>query len=88
MASKNVPTAWIRDIADPVEQEEFVKSLRANYRVLDKVRKLLLEDLRTLDDKEAKEETYDNGYPYLQAHLNGRRQAIKHMLDYLSFLED
>lgn len=85
---KNVPTDWIKDIADPVEQEEFKKSLRANYRILDKMRKMLLEDLRALDDKEEKQETYDSGYPYLQAHLNGRRQSIKHMLNYLSFLED
>jgi hypothetical protein len=84
---KPIATAWFKHL--PVEeQEEFKKSLRASHRILDRLKTLLIEDVDLIANVEEKDDTYTDGYPYKQAFLNGRRKSLKHVLDYLSFLED
>jgi hypothetical protein len=84
---KPIATAWFKHL--PVEeQEEFKKSLRAGHRILDRLKQLIREDCDAIAASEEKEENYNDGYPYRQAFLNGRRKSLKHVLEYLSFLED
>jgi hypothetical protein len=84
---KAIPTPWFKHLP-PEEQEEFKLSLRANHRVLSRLKALVLEDLRIIEDNEDRDDYYSEGYPYKQAFHNGERKGLKHILNYLSFLEE
>ena len=85
--SKQIPVLWFKNLPEK-EQEDFKSLLRSNFRTLDRLRQMLRDDLKALEALEENDDTYSNGYPFTQAFYNGRRRELKHILSYLSFLED
>lgn len=84
---KNIPTKWFQNLpAD--QQEEFKEVLRASHRTLERLKDMLSQDLERLRDIEEDIEFYDRDSVTKYAHVNGRKAALKHVLQYLSFLEE
>lgn len=84
---KNIPVDWFKHLP-PEEQEAFKESLRANHRILSRLRDIVQTDIQMLAEKEETENEYDGGYPYKQAFFNGKRASLRHIINLLSFLEE
>lgn len=87
MMKKPIPTVWFKHLPDE-EQESFKDSLRANHHILDRLNDILGEELQGLIQLEDAPATYDSGYPFRQAQINGMRKALRQIQKYLSFLEE
>jgi hypothetical protein len=82
-----VSSEWFRHLPED-EQKEFIEQVIASRRVLARLTALLNEKEANLDRGEASKETYENaGYPFWQAHVNGRRAELKELRQLLAFLD-
>lgn len=68
---------WTRHIKDPSEKEDFENSIRGAQRVLERLKTLLDEEEKALDQTELDAKAYDNpSWAYKQAFKNGLRKGI------------
>lgn len=86
-STKPIPTVWFRHLPDE-EQEDFKETLKSSFRVLDRMRAIVKDLEAQVEKLEGDPSTYDAGYAYKQAHLNGLKKAYQNVLQTLSFLEE
>jgi hypothetical protein len=79
---------WTKHLKDEDRRKDFESLLRNTVTVLSRLREIINEKEASLLKEEAARETYSAGYPYLQAHLNGRKAELKELRELLSFIPD
>lgn len=81
-----LPLIWTKHLKQE-KREDFEKLLRNSSIVLSRLKEILLEKEASLTTQEMSTECYkDSGWPYLQAHLNGRKAEIKELKALLDFI--
>jgi hypothetical protein len=82
-----LPLVWTKHIKEPEKREDFEKLLRNSTTVLSRLQDILQEKEASLTSAEQSPETYRAaGYPYLQAHMNGRRAELREIQALLNFI--
>lgn len=80
---------WTNHLNTPEKKQEFEKSLRNDVLVMTRLKGILDKHLEVIKEKEASLSSYDSpSWPYLQAHLNGKKDEIQKLLQLLNFLKD
>lgn len=87
MRTKALQTAWVKHLPEGKEKEDFISLVRNSRLVLGRLKDVLDEQLQGIARTEGSPETYDSGYPYLQAYMNGRRQAFLDLRKLVEFLD-
>jgi hypothetical protein len=83
---KRLAVDWTKHLPEE-QKEEFEKSVRNSFHVLDRLFQIVEEKIAEVHDKESKEADYSsNSWAYLQAHRNGKIEGLKKVKDLLSFL--
>lgn len=77
---------WFRNLPKE-EQKNFEELVRSSTAVLSRLRELIDDKVVSLATKEADLTTYDAGYPYWQAHVNGRKAGLLEVRRLLEFLD-
>ena len=84
----SLPLPWTKHLKGK-EKEDFESLLRNSTRVLSRFRDLITEREADITRQETSLETYkDTGWPYLQAHLNGRKAELQELKKLLEFLKN
>lgn len=83
---RNLQLDWLKHLPDN-ERKEFEDLVRNSRLLLGRLKDIVDERLSVLERQEGSTETYDSGYPYRQAHINGRRQALKDIRKLVEFLD-
>jgi hypothetical protein len=77
---------WYRHLPED-EQKDFIEVLVHSRLILGRLRQMLIEKESALEREEMDKEKYlSAGYPFWQAHINGRRaelQSIRRLLDFI-----
>lgn len=82
-----LPSPWVRHLK-PQDIKNFEASVRNSTVALGRLKDLLQEKKKQLDDSECSEAQYEfPSWRELQAHRNGRRSELKFILDLLTFLD-
>ena len=75
----NVKLVWVSGIKDKEERESFKKRLLSNQDIWEKLEKIIVERIESL---EPDIHDYDSpSWAYRQAHVNGKREALLDLLD-------
>lgn len=82
MISKPFGIWYTKDVT-----EELLKAKKQDP-VLLRLIQLTKQRLEELEGVERREDSYNDGWQYLQAHRNGRAQELKYLLNLLSFCGD
>lgn len=78
---------WTKHLKTEKEREEFELLLSSSRQVLGRLYDLLEEKEASLTKEEVSPDNYDAGYPFRQAHQNGRRHEIMKLLKLLEFIK-
>lgn len=72
---------WTKNIEDEKERENFFRLLRNSRSVLNRLGEILREKTAEWESTETAVTTYDQAnWAFKQAHRNGQRSMIKHIL--------
>ena len=83
----SVSLRWTQGLK-PERKEKFLQALKNDTLVLGRLQEILSEDLRELESKESRIDSYDcPSWAYRQAHMNGVRQALQSIASLLSFIK-
>lgn len=81
--STRVKTPWLQGL-NSKEQEEFTNTLLSSEKVLDKLRKIVYN--MCINEEKVKTIDYDSpSWSHKQAHMNGKLEAYRTVLDLLTF---
>jgi len=73
-----VNTAWTKHLKSDAEKEQYRQSLTRVKWVLDDIKRLANDNLRSNEDSEMSPKSYDNpNWAYRQAHVNGYKQCLR-----------
>jgi hypothetical protein len=76
---------WTRHLKNDEEKKSFEAALR-NSHLLNRLRDLLSEREKALTSKELSTQIYDSpSWPYLQAHINGKKEELLYLHKLLNF---
>lgn len=76
--SKKLQVAWTKHLPHgSKEKETFEKSVRNAAHVLERLRDVIEEYEIEIYQKESSESDYGEGWQFLQAHRNGKKEAFK-----------
>lgn len=78
---------WTKHLKTEKQQEEFRQLLLSSRQVLGRLYDLLEEKEESLTKEEISPENYDAGYPFRQAHQNGRRHELTKLIKLLEFTQ-
>lgn len=84
---RNLQLDWLKHIDDPKERKSFEDLVRNSRLLLGRLKDIVDERLQALERQEGMSEMYDSGYPYRQAHINGKRQALNDLRKLVEFLD-
>jgi hypothetical protein len=83
-----LPLTWTKHLREPTQRENFEAVLRNSTLALTRLHQIITEKEESLSSTEASLETYkDAGWPYLQAHINGRKAELKELKALLDFIK-
>jgi hypothetical protein len=83
-----LPLTWTKHLREPTQRESFEAVLRNSTQVLSRLQQIITEKEDSLSSTEASLETYkDAGWPYLQAHINGRKAELRELKALLDFIK-
>lgn len=78
-------TRWFRHVK-PEDQENFKATIRNSRTALDRLKEIITDELRSLDNSEMSEDQFeDPNWPFKQSYRNGQRSKIKSLLNLLDF---
>ncbi len=83
-------TLWFNHLKTKDEQDRFQEAVWNNYNnvVVKRLYSIIEKNIEELDRKSSSHEAYTNtAWPYLQAHINGEKEAYKKLLDLLEFTQ-
>lgn len=87
MTLSKISLEWFRGEESEKDKKDFELVLRHSTRLLTRLDEIIDHKLSAIETTENRKETYENpAYPYLQAHLNGRRAALNELKQLLSFI--
>lgn len=78
---------WVRHLKTDKEKKEFIELLLSSRQVLGRLYELIKERQDALERIEADPDTYDAGYAYKQAYLNGKRAGLTEIEKLVEFIE-
>lgn len=84
--SKRLSLEWTKGL-DGKDKEDMETVVRHSTIVLQQLLNIVDDKLGVLDRKESDFSTYDSGYPYTQAHINGKRASLEEIRRLLEFIE-
>ena len=85
-SSNKIPVEWIKHLP-PQEKDNFETTLRNSTIVLDRLREILFEHLRSIETKEYSETSYENpSWACKQAFLNGRKAELTKLIKLTDFI--
>lgn len=77
---------WTKHLKDDA-RKDFEALLRNSVTLLSRLTQIINEKEQTLTKEELSLESYrDASWPYLQAHINGRKAELKELRELLSFI--
>lgn len=68
------------------EREDFLDYVESQHRLLARLKDMLEAKYASQGSVEFSYDTYDAGYPFRQAFINGKKAAITEVLDLLNFI--
>lgn len=72
---------WTKHLSTPEEKEAFSRTVSRAKHVLDRLKKLIENDLEAISKSELSIKAYDNpNWAYRQAHANGYKKALNNLL--------
>lgn len=77
---------WFRHLPTG-EQKSFEELVRSSSIVLSRLQALLKEKTASIERWETDPASYDSGYAYKQAYINGKRAGLEEALRLLEFLD-
>lgn len=84
--SSKLPLEWSKHLPAK-DRKDFEAAVRHSTLVLGRLDELIQDRLDSIDQTESNRDTYENpAYGYMQAHLNGRKAALKDLKQLLAFL--
>ena len=84
--SSKLPLEWSKHLPEK-ERKDFEDAVRHSTLVLGRLDSLIAERLEGIEQTELSKSTYENpAYAYWQAHINGRKAALKELRQLLSFM--
>lgn len=84
-----VPVQWVKNIKDQKQKELFIEQLFGCSVALDRLKSILIEELRLLSARELSEEAFDKpNWDYRQAYINGDKARLKKILDLINITKD
>ena len=85
MAQHRLKTAWFQDLPK-ADQENFKQLVLSSEKVLDKLRKIVYN--MSIEEERVKTIDYDSpSWSHKQAHLNGKAEAFREIMNLLDFKE-
>lgn len=85
--TKGFTTEWVRHLPEE-ERKEFEQLVRNSTVVLGRLMQIIDMKIESIEREELNKETYENpGYPYWQAHVNGRVGGLSEIRRLLEFME-
>lgn len=83
--STRIKAPWFQDL-NSKEKEDFTNTLLSSEKVLDKLRKIVYN--MCINEEKVKTIDYDSpSWSHKQAHMNGKLEAYRTVLDLLTFKE-
>lgn len=83
---QRVNMKWTKHLKSEAEKEQFIKTLLGSQTALDRLKQILEEELRTLENQESSLSDYsDASWSHKQAHRNGERSFAKKVFELLLF---
>lgn len=80
-----IKVQWFQDLSSK-EKEDFTNTLLSSEKVLDKLRKIVYN--MCINEEKVKTIDYDSpSWSHKQAHMNGKLEAYRTVLDLLTFKE-
>ena len=77
---------WLKDLKTDKEREEFKQYVLSSQKVLDKLREIVYN--MSINEEKVKTIDYDSpSWSHKQAHLNGKQEVYRTLLDLLTFKE-
>lgn len=77
---------WTKHLTSETERAQFTKTVLASRTALDRLKVLIEEELKVLDNQESSLTDYsDAAWSHKQAHRNGERAFARMLLDLLTF---
>lgn len=83
---KQLATVWTSHIKDAGKKKSFEDSIRGSSTALTRLKDILIEEDRALNNSSLKSPSGDPSWALTQAHIVGERNRIKKVLDLISFL--
>ena len=85
---KKLSPLWLTGVEKRSEDsKQFEALVRNSVQIINKIN-LIIEDYeRRIWDKESSEESYSEGWGYLQAHRNGEKEALRKLKKLTEHLE-
>jgi (p)ppGpp synthase/HD superfamily hydrolase len=78
-------TLWFKDVLNsPKAKQDLELTIRNSTIVLGRLREILEEELRTLENKQIAHDYSDASWPYKQADFNADKRRIKWLIDLIS----
>lgn len=79
-------TKWTKHLQNEKDKEQLAKTIMASRTALDRLRDILTDELKSLDNQETSISDYsDAAWSHKQAHRNGERAFAKKVLELLVF---
>lgn len=81
-----IKTAWLQGLKTSKEQEEFVQNVLNSKKVLDKLAEIVYN--KCISEEKVSTTDYDSpSWSHKQAHLNGKAEVYRFLLDLLQIKE-
>lgn len=78
MTSKKLTTLWTQGLKhNSKEKQDFEEYVRNCTALLTRLDDIIQEELRAVLEDESTEAQYDEGWGYLQAHRNGKKDILR-----------
>ncbi len=87
--NKKLSAHWLKNIRDPKKREDAEKTILNSTIALGRLREILEDFEQEVLKEEVSEENYDKAsWAYLQAHRNGKKQALRTIKKLTDHLEE
>jgi hypothetical protein len=84
-----IPTAWIKNLNDPIERDNFEKTIRSSAVALSRLIDLLEEKEAEINRQEATVEDFVNtDWAFKQAYRNGQKATYREVRQLLTFVKE